>query len=331
MHVGTQFEPADRAGEYYQHLAQLGCTHICSNPPGPASAWTADMLSQHRERTESFGLSLDLMQLAHIGPNPGGQFPSIMLGTPERDREIDVVCDAIRATAAAGIPALKYYLSYLGVVSTGTAKGRGGSVARTFVYADAEQEPLEGIGAVDAGTTWERITYFLERVIPVAEEEKVRMACHPQDPPVPQPRGLRGIDRVMGSVDGLKRFIEISPSPYHGLNFCQGTVCEMLEKPGEEIFDIIRYFGERDKIFNVHFRNIRGGFLNFVETFPDEGDVDMYQALRVYDEVGYKYMIMPDHAPHLSLSGSDERLVAFAFALGYQTALLQAINQLRQG
>ncbi len=95
---------------------------------------------------------------------------------------------------------------------------------------------------MDADASWERITYFLERVIPVAEEYKIRMACHPHDPGVP-PEGYQGVERVLGTVDGLKKFIAIKESPYHGLNFCQGTVSEMLHDPGKEIFDVIRYFG----------------------------------------------------------------------------------------
>ncbi len=325
MYVGTQFEYPAAGDDYFRQLKQLGIDHVCFTPPGPATSWTADHLKQHREYIESFGLSLDLIPMPHIGIARGNLFPAIMLGTSERDCELDQVCDIVRFTAEAGIPAMKYYLSYLGVVSTGPVKGRGGSTNRSFVYAEVEQKSLTPAGRVDADTMWERITYFVERVIPVAEEYNVRLGCHPHDPPVPSPDGMRGIDRVMGSVDGLKRFVEIVESPYHGLNFCQGTVCEMLEKPGEEIFDIIRYFGERDKIFNVHFRNIRGGFCNFVETFPDEGDIDFYEALKVYDEVGYKYMIMPDHVPEIS--GPEPNLVAFAFALGYQVALLQAIDQ----
>ncbi|NKB72215.1 MAG: mannonate dehydratase [Candidatus Latescibacteria bacterium] len=327
MYLGTQYEPRDPTPDYYRHLVQLGCNHICSTPSGPANTWTAASLSQHREKIESHGLVLDMIPLGHIGIGEDEAWRAIMLGTSERDRAIEGVCDTIRQTAAAGIPAMKYYLHYLGVVSTGHVPGRGDSRNRTFVYADAPQQPLTEAGLVDADTMWERIAYFLERVIPVATEYKVRMACHPHDPPVPRPQGLRGVDRVMGSVDGLKRFVEIAASPYHGLNFCQGTVCEMLQKPGEEIGDIIRYFGQRDKIFNVHFRNIRGGFLDFVETFPDEGDIDMYEAMRMYREVGYKYMIMPDHVP--KIAGPAPDLVAFGFALGYQKALLQAVDHLR--
>ena len=128
---------------------------------------------------------------------------------------------------------------------------------------------------------------------------------------------------MLGSVDGLKRFVSIAESPYHGLNFCQGTVSEMLEKPGEQIFDVIRYFGSRKKIFNVHFRNIAGGFLNFRETFIDDGDVDMLKAMRVYKEVGYDGMMMPDHVP--TIEGDTGNLQGFAFAFGYIKALIAAV------
>jgi mannonate dehydratase len=140
---------------------------------------------------------------------------------------------------------------------------------------------------------------------------------------MPRDKGYRGIYTVLGSVDGLKHFIDLVPSKYHGLNFCQGTISEMLKNPGAEIFDVIRYFGSREKLFNVHFRNIRGGFLNFQETFIDDGDVDMLKAMRVYKEVGYEGMIMPDHVPRIS---EDPRgLQAFAYTFGYIKALIAAV------
>jgi mannonate dehydratase len=209
-------------------------------------------------------------------------------------------------------------------VRTESTRGRGGARYSTFVYDQANQDSLTEAGPVSADTFWERITYFLERVVPVAEASKVRIACHPHDPGMPLDKGFRGVNRVLGSVDGLKRFVQIKESPYHGLNFCQGTVSEMLEKPGEEIYDVIRYFGQRGKIFNVHFRNIKGRFLNFQETFPDNGDVDMIRAMRVYKEVGYDGMIMPDHVP--GIEGDQGSAQAFAFAFGYIQALIQLVN-----
>ena len=138
-------------------------------------------------------------------------------------------------------------------------------------------------------------------------------------------QGYRGVHRVLGSVDGLKKFIALSSSPNHGLNFCQGTVSEMLKKPGEEIYDVIRYFGSRGRIFNVHFRNIKGGFGNFQETFPDNGDVDFIKAARVYKEVGYDGMLMPDHVP--TIQGDTGKSQAFAYCFGYIQALIQLVNQ----
>jgi mannonate dehydratase len=249
-----------------------------------------------------------------------------MLGkSPERDQEIDAICQMIRNAARAGIPALKYNLTILGVVRSEPSRGRGGAHYSTFVYDRAVQDPpLTEAGRVSAETAWERIAYFLKRVIPVAEEYKIKMACHPHDPGMPPGKGFRGVDRVLGSVDGLKRFVEIVPSPYHGLNFCQGTISEMLTRPADEIFDVIRYFGARGKIFNVHFRNIRGGFLNFQETFPDDGDVNMIRAMRVYKEVGYDGMLMPDHVP--VIDGDPGGKQAFAYAFGYIQALIQMVN-----
>ena len=219
---------------------------------------------------------------------------------------------------------LKYNLTILGVVRSGETPGRGGARLSTFVYDKARQDPpLTEAGPVSEEQMWERIAYFLDRVIPVAEESHVRLACHPHDPGMPRDRGFRGVHRVLGSVDGLKRFIEMRKSPYHGLNFCQGTVSEMLQNPREEIHDVIRYFGSRKRIFNVHFRNIKGGFLNFQETFPDDGDVDMQRAIRTYKEVGYAGLLMPDHVP--KIEGDTGGKQAFAFAFGYIQALLQMV------
>jgi mannonate dehydratase len=328
LKLGTQHNSSD---EVLKVMAALGVHHICSTLPSRTldENWSVEGLSRLRERVESHGIALDMVPLPLSShPIARAENPNIMLGkSPERDREIDAIRQMIRNTARAGIPSVKYNMSILGVVrSESEPPGRGGARYSTFVYDKAKQEPpLTEAGPVNADAFWERITYFLERVVPVAEEYKVKMACHPHDPGMPPVKGFRGVDRVLGSVAGLKRFVEIAASPYHGLNFCQGTVSEMLENPAAEIHDVIRYFGSRGKIFNVHFRNIRGRFLDFQETFPDEGDVDMIRAMRVYREVGYDGMLMPDHVPRID--GDPGGRQAFAFAFGYMRALIQMVNQ----
>jgi mannonate dehydratase len=325
MKIGTQQGSA--TDDMLRYFAQFGVRNICGTPPkpGPRGSWLAEDLVKLRERVESFGIKLDFLPLPMSArPISKSESPDIMLGkSPERDREIEIICDNIRACAKAGIPALKYNLTMLGVVRTERTPGRGGSSYSSFDFEKSKgnDKPTEA-GRVGAGEVWERITYFLERVVPVAEEHRVRIACHPNDPRLPD--GFRGVSSVLGSVDGLKKFIEIRPSVYHGLNFCQGTVSEGLENPAKEIFDVIRYFGSRKKIFNVHFRNIRGKYLKFQETYPDDGDVDMLQAMRVYKEVGYDGMMMPDHVPQTV--GDDRGLQSFAFAFGYIRALIQAVD-----
>jgi mannonate dehydratase len=209
------------------------------------------------------------------------------------------------------------------VLRTGTVPGRGGAGYKAFDFDKLKDAPpLDGAPATDE-EMWDRVAYFLKRVVPAAEEAKVRLCCHPHDPALPPGKTYRGVRRALGSVEGLRRFVETVPSPYHGLNFCQGTVAEMLENPGKEIYDVIRDFGKRGKIFNVHFRNVRGGLGKFEETFPDDGNVDMLKALRVYKEVGYDGMVMPDHAP--TIDGDAGQAQAFAFAFGYIRGLIQAV------
>jgi mannonate dehydratase len=310
-------------------LAALGVEHVCSALPSRTldDNWSVKGLSRLRERVEGFGIQLAMVPLPlSSSPISRAENPNVLLGkSPERDREIDRICQMVRNAAKAGIPAVKYNLTLLGVLRTEPTRGRGGARYSTFVYSKAKPDaPAPEGGPVGEEEMWKRITYFLKRVVPVAEECKVRLCCHPHDPGLPRGKTFRGVHRVLGSVEGLKRLIETVPSKYHGLNFCQGSVAEMLEKPGKEIYDVIRYFGTRGKIFNVHFRNVKGGLGNFQETFPDDGDVDMPRALRVYKEVGYDGMIMPDHVPEIA--GDVGRAQAFAFAFGYVQALLQVVN-----
>ena len=319
----------DHSAATLRRLAAFGVNHICSGHlPARLDEWSVEALTRLRRHVESFGLQLDAVPLPLSSSEISkAELPEILLARdPARDRAIDAICQMIRHAGAAGIPLVKYNLTFLGVVRTGRTPGRGGASYSTFDYRRAKPEPpLTEAGPISEEVYWDRITYFLKKVVPVAEEAGVRLALHPQDPAMPPDTGYRGVHTVLGSVDGLKRFVDTVPSPCHGLNFCQGTVSEMLPKPGEQIYDVIRYFGGRGKIFLVHFRNIAGGFLNFRETFPDNGDVDMPRALRAYRDVGYDGMIMPDHVP--VIEGDPGGHLAFSYCFGYIQALLQELRR----
>jgi mannonate dehydratase len=321
MLLGTQLRARD--DDDYRVWAQLGITHICADPLGSPHHWSLEDLERLRDHVARFGLTMDMVQLPLSSrPIEKQDSPHILMAQePERERELDSICALIERLARAGIPAAKYNLNIIGIPRTPDEPGRGGSRNAAFRWEKTDQSAPPGIaGVVEEEENWARIDHFLARVVPVAEANRVRLACHPHDPYTPP--GYRGVTRVLGTVEGLKRFVTMHESPFHGLNFCQGTVGEMLENPAEEIFDVIRWFGERGKIFNVHFRNIRGKRLSFMETFPEEGDMDMVRSLKLYREVGYPYMLMPDHVPHIS--GRDPEGVAFAFCYGYIRALIQA-------
>jgi mannonate dehydratase len=329
MKLGCQSAPTNDT--HLKYLARYGVRNICGYPQiGEGRLYaTVEELSRMRELADGNGISVDcvappFLESSHIDNE---KHPAVMLAqSPERDRDIDSLKTMIQNCAKVGIPSIKYNMSILGVLRTGRTPGRGDATYSTWKLAEAKPKtPLTRAGQVNADQFWERITYFLDHVIPVANEYKVKMACHPHDPGVP-PEGYQGVTRVLGTVDGLKRFITIRESPYHGLNFCQGTVSEMLADPGKEIYDVIRYFGSRNRIFNVHFRNIRGHRNEFVEVYPDEGDVDFVKALQVYKEVGYSGMLMPDHVP---VAPNDPNgLQSFAFCYGYIRALIQAADRI---
>lgn len=329
MKLGCQSGPSN--DEHFAYFARYGVRNVCASPriEDPARLYpTEDELRRLLDLGARHGISIDLvdsvlLQSSHIDREKN---PAIMLAdSPQRDRDIEAFQTLIRNCAAVGIPAVKYNMSILGVLRSGSIPGRGDAQYGVWKYADAKPDsPLTRAGVVDAERFWERIFYFLDRVVPVAQEHKVRIACHPQDPGVP-PAGYQGVSRVLGTVDGLKKLVAYRESAYHGLNFCQGTLSENLADPKNQIFDVIRYFGQRRKIFNVHFRNIRGRRDDFAETFPDDGDIDMLRALRVYQEVSYDGMVMPDHVPQVPRRPEAAR-ENFAFAYGYIRGLMQALE-----
>ncbi len=327
MHVGTQRGPT--SPELLQFFKRHGVNHCCGYPPDPGDRgyWTPDDVAQTRELCEKHGVKLPMVALpflasSHIDREKRG---AIMLADdPERERDIDHIHKMIEACAKAGVPAFKYNMSLLGVPRTERTPGRGGSSYSTWKLADANPDPpLTRAGRLLEDECWERITYFLEKVIPVCNEFKIRAACHPHDPGVP-PEGYQGVPRVLGTPAGLQRFVAIKESPYHGLNLCLGTTAEMLQDPATQIHDVIRELGGRNKIFNIHFRNIRGRRDDFQEVYPDEGDMNMVDVAKTLWEIDYPYMLMPDHMPRHSDDSQGRQ--AFAYGFGYIRGILQTLQ-----
>ena len=328
LYVGSQRPTTD---EWLSLHKRHGVNHLCASMPRPPyperGYFTAEELIQLREKCEAHGIVADMLTApflpsSHIDREQRGD---IMLGNePGRQRDIDDFNKTIESCKAAGIPAIKYNMSLLGVTRTERTPGRGGSSYSTWKLAEATPEPaLTRAGEVDADTAWERITHFVENVVPVADENGIRIACHPHDPGMP-PEGYQGVDRVLGTPEGLYRFAELSDSPNHGFNLCLGTTSEMLQDPATEIHEVIRKLGGMKKIFNIHFRNIIGKRDDFIEVYPDEGDMVMAEVLRTLYEVDYPYMLMPDHMPrHEDDPGGMQ---AFSYGFGYIKALIQSLK-----
>ena len=321
MYVRTQSFGSTDAD--LRFLQRCGVRHKAAIFPfHPDRGWDLDELIQVREHHESFGVTLDMSLLPIYV-----RFPNIIYfgKSPERDREIDLVCEMIRTASRAGINSLRYNTCILPIDRTDKEEGRGGYYHTAFrldkIPAE-EQARLTEAGRVTADMHWERIEYLLERIIPVAEECKVRLGNSQEDPPTPP--GYKGVDKVLNDFEGMKRFIEIQRSPYHGWNFCVGSIAEMLEDSANEIYPFIEYFGSRNTIFLVHYRNLIGGRYSFREALPDEGDMDFYRVLKALKDVGYCYGIDPDHVPH---TGDDPKgsYQSYAYCFGYINAMIQAV------
>lgn len=330
MKVGCQL--GDTSDQNLQFKARHGVYNIDGGAPKtiPGKGWDLDDSLRKREACEKYGISLDAYHWAL--PSSGIDkvpYPNVMLGkSPERDREIEILQQMIEVAGKTGVHTLLYNTIILPVLRTSRTQdsGRGNALYSTWNYDEAlkQNHPKTVAGDVGIDELFERISYFLERVIPVAEEYKVKLGNHIADPPTPV--GYRGITRWNSPevFEGIKRFAQLSDSPYHGFNFCVGSVAEGLKNPKEEIFPILEWVGKRKQIFNIHLRNIKGGWNNFQEVYPDNGDMNFLHVVRALRDIGYDGMVMPDHVPHHEDKAAP--LQAFAFSYGYIIGLLQAIK-----
>ena len=248
----------------------------------------------------------------------------IKLGLPGRDEEIANYCAVIEAMGKVGIPMCCYnFMAGIGWYRTKVdVPERGGALSSEFDNSIAEKQGLTRWGRISEEKIWDNITYFLERIIPVAEKAGVKMALHPDDPPLSP---LRGIGRILTSGEAFRRILRIVPSPVNGIAFCQANFKLM----GEDIKSLVREFGGQGKIFFVHLRDVKGTRELFRETFHDNGPTDMAEMLKLYHEVGFRGPIRPDHAP--TLAGEDNRSPGYAmqgkiFAIGYIKGIAQALN-----
>lgn len=301
-----------------RRIKQLGVDYVCTG--GIKTPWSEKELRARMDQFKAAGLTLANMMY--------GGFPSAIYGRPGRDEEIDLFCQSIRAAGQAGLPVIEYnFYAHRLVEGYYEEEGRGGAGLTAFDYERVRDlPPLEGIGAHSLEEMWDHVSYFLKAVVPVAAEANVRLALHPNDPPPPISRGS---GQIMGSVEGWKRLVDIVPSPYNGITFDPGVTRET----GEDAVAVCRYFGERDCINHMHYRNVimRVPREQYTEVFLEEGEIDMFAVMREVVRQGYPRLIYAEHPPLLDADRehpfaglSSERYTGFAYTVGYTRAMLQA-------
>ena len=271
---------------------------------------TTDFFKAAKARAASQGLALHSVAVAG--------WDEITLGLPDRDERIDAWRMMLRSLGGAGIPVLGYNFKPMGNFRTAPTEGRGRALYSTFDYgAFMQSRPKQREPRVSEEEMWEHVEYFLKRAIPAAEEAGVRMALHPDDPPVPEPLG--GVAQITSTLGQFRRIFDLVPSDANGMLFCQGCITEM----GVDVYQAIREMGSMNKIVYVHFRNVRGALPRFQEVFVDEGDVDMCRAMETYKDAGFNGPFMMDHTPELP--HRDAGRAGQAYAVGYIRGLIQAV------
>jgi len=324
--------------EYLTFAKQLGVTGVQFNMipktpdlPDEKGYWQRDDLQRLKQKVNDYDLNLEAIENV-----PHHFYRGAMLATDQRDQQIENYQRTVRNMGEVGIPILGLNWMPNSVWRTPRKVGRGGAMVTSFDMDEAlagnvtnglVEVPEAGGRTYTEAEMFDNYVYFMERVLPVAEESGVKIAIHPDDPPV---ESLGGIGRVFYKPDNFKKALEALPSPNHGLDFCMGCFSEMVYADGDNndgVLDALRYFGERDRIFYIHFRDVQGCVPSFQECFPGEGNVDVVQAIRTLKEVGFTGFIIDDHVPEM-IGDSEWRHRGHAYSTGYIMALVKAVNEL---
>jgi mannonate dehydratase len=275
--------------------------------------WDLGPLTRMKQRYAEAGF-----RLAVIEARP--PYNKVKRGLLGRDEEIASVCALIENMGKLNVPVWCYeWMTDFNWLRTNlTTPSRGGSVVTSFNAADVPKEPTE-LGPISEEALWANLDYFLDRVLPVAEKAGVRLAMHPDDPPLSP---IRGVARIMRSVENFRRLVEKKPSPMNGVTLCQGNFTLMTN----DLPAVIRSFS--DKIFFVHFRDVRGTPSRFEETWHDAGQTDMLSCMRAYRDIGFEGVLRPDHVP--TVEGDSNENAGYSsfgrlYAIGYIRGLREAV------
>jgi mannonate dehydratase len=300
---------------------QCGCEDVLLNTPKlpGEERWEYEDLRAWRQRAEEHGLRLICLENV-----PVRFYDRIMIGADGRERQLENMIATVRNMGRAGIPILGYHWMPNSVWRTDrVVPVRGGAISNSFDYSLAKEKPLTHGRVYPEAEMWANYDWYLERMLPVCEEAGVRMALHPDDPPVPS---LGGVARLFRNFENFARAMKTHNSPMHGLDFCHGCWSEM--RGGAGVLDAIRYFGERNRLFYIHLRDVVGtAEEKFTEVFLGDGNVDPVQSVKALKEAGFKGFIIDDHVPQM-VNDSPWHHRGRAWSTGYIKALVDAVNAL---